>query len=293
MLWVMAPARAPQARAENRFSVNRPAFLRSRLVVSALRFSVRSPHPRDEQPKPSGDACEEFVHGPGDSGTRDLTAFDAGTAMDAPVRGWRPLRRPSRCRHRRGTSFGYRAPTRGPCSRQSQAFAPSASSTSVSATVTAIGVTVIVALAPASSLRSSPTHMAFGAAQSSVPGTVSVTSASTLGATVTSQPWLLPCVRRRAPVTLAPVTSEECTGHRLVTQVGDVFAEVKLQGERGRAVVALGNILEPRRQRRHRLHVFDRAGRLSVREFHSRWVAERKRQGLFAIRRINPQAPEC
>ena len=36
ILWVMAPARAPQARPENRFPVHRPAVLRSRLVVSAL-----------------------------------------------------------------------------------------------------------------------------------------------------------------------------------------------------------------------------------------------------------------
>ncbi len=52
MLWVIAPARAPQARAENLFPVHRPAALRSRRVAMAFRFSVRIHIPAMKRPRP-------------------------------------------------------------------------------------------------------------------------------------------------------------------------------------------------------------------------------------------------
>ena len=52
MLWMTAPARAPQTRAENRCPVHRSAFLRSRRVASAFRFSVRSHIPTMKRPSP-------------------------------------------------------------------------------------------------------------------------------------------------------------------------------------------------------------------------------------------------
>ena len=63
MLCVMPPARAPQSNAENRFAVHLLAVLRSLRLANALRFSVRKPHPHDEQAEPARDPCKERVHG--------------------------------------------------------------------------------------------------------------------------------------------------------------------------------------------------------------------------------------
>ena len=49
MLWVIPPARAPQARAENRFPVNRPAALRRPPGGQRLQVLGEDPHPHDEE----------------------------------------------------------------------------------------------------------------------------------------------------------------------------------------------------------------------------------------------------
>ena len=71
MLWVIAPATAPQARAENRFPVHRPAALRSRRVASAFTFSVRIHIPTMKRPRPPAiPATSSFTsrwrHAPGE-----------------------------------------------------------------------------------------------------------------------------------------------------------------------------------------------------------------------------------
>lgn len=53
MLWVVALATAPQARAEGRLPVHRPAAIRSRRPASAFSFSVRIHIPAMKRPRPS------------------------------------------------------------------------------------------------------------------------------------------------------------------------------------------------------------------------------------------------
>ena len=62
MLWVMAPARAPQARARKPVPgppTRGPSQPTGRQCLQVLR---EEPHPHDEEAKAACDPCEEFVH---------------------------------------------------------------------------------------------------------------------------------------------------------------------------------------------------------------------------------------
>ena len=61
-LWVMAPARVPQAKPEKRLSASLLASIRSRGPTTAFRFSESSHIPKNSKPNAAQDAAQHFKH---------------------------------------------------------------------------------------------------------------------------------------------------------------------------------------------------------------------------------------